>query len=75
MAKSLGLNESVLKLWRYDGTQWVRINDSSFARDTDNHLLSGHADGLTFFAVSAPEPSALACMGGILGIALLRRRR
>jgi len=75
LAKSLGLNESVLKLWRYDGTQWVRINDSSFARDLGNHLLSGHAEELTFFAVSAPEPSALACLAGIAGMALLRRRR
>jgi RNA polymerase sigma factor (sigma-70 family) len=74
LAASLGLNEGALKLWRYDGSQWIRINDGSFSRDTQNNLLSGHAEALSFFAVSAPEPSS-ACLALLGGMALLRRRR
>jgi hypothetical protein len=75
LAHQLGLNENVLKLWRYDGSQWVRILDN-FSRDTDDHLLSGHVDGtLSFFAVSAPEPAAVAWLGIAGAFALLRRRR
>ncbi|HZN65156.1 MAG TPA: PEP-CTERM sorting domain-containing protein [Tepidisphaeraceae bacterium] len=77
LAAQLGLNEASLKLWRYDATtaQWQRINDGSFARDMENNILSGHAEGPTsFFAVSAPEPSALGVLA-IAGAAALRRRR
>jgi RNA polymerase sigma factor (sigma-70 family) len=75
LAHDLGLNEGSLKLWQYESGEWRRINDSSFARDLTNHILSGHADpGLTFFAVSAPEPGALFVFG-LAGAALLMRRR
>jgi len=75
LAHRLGLNENVLKLWRYDGSQWVRILDG-FSRDTDGNLLSGHVDGaMSFFAVSAPEPGALAWVGIAGALALLRRPR
>jgi hypothetical protein len=75
LAHKLGLNENVLKLWRYDGSQWVRILDG-FSRDPDNNLLSGHADGaMSFFAVSAPEPAAVVWVGVAGALALLRRRR
>jgi hypothetical protein len=76
LARDLGLNEPSLKLWQYESGEWQRINDSSFARDLANHTLSGHADpGLTFFAVSAPEPGALAVVTIAGAVVLLRRRR
>jgi hypothetical protein len=53
----------------------VRILDG-FSRDTDGNLLSGHVDGaMSFFAVSAPEPGALAWVGIAGALALLRRPR
>jgi RNA polymerase sigma factor (sigma-70 family) len=74
LAAALRLDEAVLKLWRYDGGQWLRINDATFGRDLENHLLSGSTTSLSFFAVSAPEPSSLGLvLIGALG--LLRRRR
>lgn len=77
LAQSLGLDEKVLKLWVYDGQEWVRIMDSTFARDLENHMLSGSwgQGTIDYFAVSAPEP------GSVFGLiftgvaALLRRRR
>ena len=72
LAASLRLDESDLKLWRFDAGQWVRINDASFSRDVQNNLLSGHAHSLSFFAVSAPEPGALGLVG-LVSLALLRR--
>ena len=76
LAARLGLDESVLKLWQYRDGAWERIADASFARDIDNHLLSGHARGdLSYFAVSAPEPTSagLLLLGG--AALLLRHRR
>lgn len=77
LAESLGKREEILKLWIYDGTEWVRIMDSSFGRDLTNHTLTGSwTDGpIEYFGVSAPEPSAVfgLLVGG--GAALLRRRR
>jgi hypothetical protein len=76
LAHHLGLNENVLKLWQFEKDRWVRINDASFSRDTDRNTLSGHANpDLSFFAVSAPEPSgaAIVLLGG--AALLLRRRR
>jgi MYXO-CTERM domain-containing protein len=75
LAQSLGLNESVLKLWVYDTDHWVRITDSSFARDLTNHTLAGRWDSFTYVGVSAPDPGTAT---GLLGFAagwLLRRRR
>ena len=73
LAAELGLDENNLKLWRYHDGEWLRINDASFYRDTGLNLIGGTADGLEFFAVSAPEPStaALLLLGGV---ALLLRR-
>jgi RNA polymerase sigma factor (sigma-70 family) len=79
MARTLGLDENILKLWRYDPAagQWDRINDSSFIRDSLDHLLTGYAPGgFDYFAVSAPEPAgATLLLIGISAAALRRRRR
>ncbi|MBC7784883.1 MAG: sigma-70 family RNA polymerase sigma factor [Burkholderiales bacterium] len=74
LAQSLGLQEDVLKLWVYSGDSWLRINDSTFARDLTNHTLSGDGKMVQFIGVSAPEPSLLGVLG-ILAGGLLRRRR
>jgi hypothetical protein len=75
-AESLGLDEKILKLWVYNGQDWVRIMDDSFERDMTNHALSGKYDGeIQFFAVSAPEPTAALSLLVLGGGALLRRRR
>ncbi|MGN6626226.1 MAG: sigma-70 family RNA polymerase sigma factor, partial [Tepidisphaeraceae bacterium] len=77
LAESLGLKENILKLWVYSGDAWIRIQDSSFSRDMVAHTLSGTftKGQIDFFAVSAPEPTAI--FGGLVlgGAALLRRRR
>ena len=75
LAEALRLNENSLKLWRYHDGQWLRINDETFFRDTNLNLIGGTASDLEFFAVSAPEPSAisLALLAG--AAALLRRPR
>jgi hypothetical protein len=79
MARTLGLNEDLLKLWEYDGTRqsWQRLDfDPNFIRDTFDHVLMGHANGeLTYFAVSAPEPTGATLVMLATGAALLRRRR
>jgi hypothetical protein len=78
LAKQLGLDEDILKLWQYSSTQksWIRINDESFVRDTFDHVLRGHAGGdMSYFAVSAPEPSAVMMLIVASGAAVLRRRR
>lgn len=77
LAQSLGLDEKVLKLWIYDGNEWVRIMDSTFARDLQNHMLSGSwsKGTIEYFAVSAPEPGALFGLMVVGSAALLRRRR
>jgi hypothetical protein len=55
---------------------WLRINDETFSRDMQHHLLSGHsAPGLTFFAVSAPEPGAVGIILLVASAVLLRRRQ
>jgi RNA polymerase sigma factor (sigma-70 family) len=78
MADTLGLNEHLLKLWEYDPTAaaWRRLDgEPTFARDTLNHILSGHiGGGATYFAVSAPEPGT-AMLVIVAGAAMLRRRR
>jgi RNA polymerase sigma factor (sigma-70 family) len=77
LAQSLGLDEKVLKLWIYDGKEWVRIMDSTFARDLENHMLSGSwsKGKIEYFAVSAPEPGAVFGLVFAGAAALLRRRR
>ena len=76
LARELGLNEGSLKLWRYGDGQWLRINDASFSRDVARNLLSGHSGpGLSFFAVSAPEPGAVGMALLVGGALMLRRRR
>ncbi len=79
MAQELRLDEDILKLWRYDTalSQWIRINDASFTRDTLDHILTGHAPGddISYFAVSAPEPAGATLLLLGASAALLRRRR
>lgn len=72
LAAALGLNESNMKLWAYDGG-WHRIDNSL---DTANHLITGRADSLTRFAVSTPEPACLGLVviGGSLLLFRPRRR-
>jgi RNA polymerase sigma factor (sigma-70 family) len=75
LAQELGLSESILKLWKYENGTWIRINDESFRRYSALNILSGYAgNDLTYFAVSAPEPTTIGVivMGGWI---LLRRRR
>ena len=56
--------------------RWVRINDASFSRDTARNTLSGHANpDMSFFAVSAPEPSSLVVVMLAGGVLMLRRAR
>jgi len=78
LAASMGLDENILKLWRYDSddSQWHRIMDDTFSRDTLDHLISGYAPGeISYFAVSAPEPgTATLMLVGVAAIALRRRR-
>jgi hypothetical protein len=77
LASELGLDEQILKLWRFDPAtmQWARINDASFARDTVDHILSGTAVGnFTYFAVSAPEPGTIALLSVGVSTLLMRRR-
>jgi hypothetical protein len=74
LARTLGLNENVLKLWQYEGGAWQRINDGTFTRDVALDLIGGHAGAdVTHFAVSAPEPSAVAGTLLTAGAMLLRR--
>ena len=77
LARQLGLNEGVLKLWRYSDNEWIRMDhDSTFERDPAHHILSVHAPpDFTYFAVSAPEPGAVALIIVVGGTLLLRRRR
>ena len=75
LAERLGLDENNLKLWRFHDGEWLRINDDTFFRDIESNLIGGSAGDLEYFAVSAPEPAAVALLllGG--GTLLLRRRR
>ena len=77
LAAQLGLDENVLKLWKYDG-QWERLDfDPTFVRDATNHTLSVHTDigGMSYFAVSAPEPGSVMLLSIGAGLWLGRRRR
>jgi len=77
LAAEKGLNEHVLKLWKYDG-QWERLDfDPTFLRDPLNHTLFVHTDatGVTYFAVSAPEPTTTGLVLSGLVLTTLRRRR
>jgi hypothetical protein len=77
LAHELGLNENVLKVWRYTDGQWIRIKDQTFWRDVDQNLIgaTAPAGGFDFFAVSAPEPGAAALVALAAAAAMLRRRR
>lgn len=74
-AAALGLDESALKLWRYDGSQWQRVTGKDFWRNTDANLIGGRVDSLQYFAVSAPEPTGLVTIAALGAGMLLRRRR
>lgn len=78
VAAAKGLDENVLKLWKYDG-QWERLDfDPTFVRDPANHTLFVHIDsiaGMSYFAVSAPEPGTLGLLTGGLCLLGLRRGR
>ena len=71
---SLGLDESLVKLWYYDAGAWTRLTDSSFGRDTARNIVYGHVPAADFYAVSTPEPTG-AVFAIIAGSALLLRRR
>ena len=78
LAHELHLNENILKLWRYQDGQWIRMDhDATFWRDVNQHLLgvTAPAGGFDFFAVSAPEPGAIGAVVLGAGFALLRRPR
>ncbi|HSI35156.1 MAG: sigma-70 family RNA polymerase sigma factor [Phycisphaerae bacterium] len=78
LAADLGLDENILKLWKYEAGNWVRLDgDPTFVRDTELHTLTVHVDGneLTYFAVSAPEPGAIGVIMIGAGVWLGRRRR
>ncbi len=74
MAAELGLDEQVLKLWGYTGTEWVRINGDSFWRDPTHNLIGGTTGAIQFFAVSAPEPTGIVTVL-LAGAGMLMRRR
>ncbi len=75
LADQLGLNENVLKLWKYQDGHWSRILDS-LERHPDLNILTGHTSGgVAYFAVSAPEPGAAALLLLAGGFTLARRRR
>ncbi|HEV7302246.1 MAG TPA: sigma-70 family RNA polymerase sigma factor [Tepidisphaeraceae bacterium] len=75
LATNRGLDESGLKLWRYADGDWSLVTGQTFWRDVDNNLIGGKTDGLTLFAISAPEPGAVTTLLGLGAAALLRRRR
>jgi RNA polymerase sigma factor (sigma-70 family) len=78
LAHELHLNENILKLWRYQDGQWIRMDhDASFWRDPSQHLLGVTipAGGFDYFAVSAPEPAAIGVVAFGGALALLRRPR
>jgi hypothetical protein len=77
LAHELHLNENVLKLWRYQDGQWIRMDhDASFWRDVNQHLLGVTAPGgFDYFAVSAPEPATAGVVAFGAALALLRRPR
>jgi hypothetical protein len=80
VAAAKGLDEHVLKLWTYaDATGWVRHDfDDTFVRDADRHTVYAHVagDGVTYFAVSAPEPGTITLLAiGTIGLLTSRRRR
>jgi hypothetical protein len=74
LAEQLGIDENFLKLWAFADGAWYRINDGTFTRDVALNLIGGRAEGLEYFAVSAPEPSTAAVLL-VGGAALLLRRR
>ena len=77
LAAQKGLNEGVLKLWKYDG-QWERLDfDPTFVRDGVDHTLFVHTDigGMSYFAVSAPEPGSVMVLALGAGVWLGRRKR
>jgi hypothetical protein len=79
LARLLGLDEELLKLWQYDSKAgaWQRIDDpATFYRNSLDHILTATAGGdLTYFAVSAPEPGGAALLLLVGSSALLGRRR
>lgn len=77
LAGELGLDENLLKLWKYSDGKWTRVLDG-FQRHPELNILQGHIDGgADYFAVSAPEPAtgALLLLGGGLLLARRPRRR
>jgi hypothetical protein len=70
----LGLNESLVKLWTTDGTDWIAHTlDASFGRDTNRNLVWASTGHFTSFAVSTPEPATL--LVPMAACALVLRRR
>ncbi|HEY7119700.1 MAG TPA: sigma-70 family RNA polymerase sigma factor [Tepidisphaeraceae bacterium] len=78
LAAEKGLDENVLKLWKYVDGQWERLDhDPTFVRDPLGHTLFVRTDweGVSYFAVSAPEPATWGLVGIGLGMLGMRRRR
>jgi len=78
LAAEKGLDENVLKLWRYVDGQWERLDhDPTFVRNTLDHTLGVHTgfEGVDYFAVSAPEPGSIGLIMVVGGMGLISRRR
>lgn len=69
----LGLDETKLKLWVFDG-EWKRIDDGL---DITQDLIWGEfpGSGFAYVAISTPEPGAILSLGLGAGYFLMRRRR
>ncbi|MCY2952235.1 MAG: sigma-70 family RNA polymerase sigma factor [Planctomycetota bacterium] len=74
MVAKLGLDESKLKLWRYEGGHWEVVSDS-FNLDRVQKLISGRTSNLSYFAVSTPEPGGLLVLAAAAMFLGRRRRR
>lgn len=78
LAGSLGLDESILKLWKYDQGEWIRLDfDPTFLRDPATHTLGVQTQlgGMSYFGVSAPEPGTCGMIVAGFGLYLCQRRR
>jgi hypothetical protein len=78
LAAEKGLDENLLKIWRYVDGQWERLDhDPTFLRDPLTHTLSVHTgfEGVSYFAVSAPEPGTVGLVMVVGAVGLVTRGR
>lgn len=75
LAHQLGVDESSLTLWGFDGT-WRPLTDH-FSLNSYDHLISADGHPVTYLAVvgSVPEPGLLSLMAVAAGLLLARRTR